>query len=238
MATRSLEGAARVGRRARYRVNVSLDTDGGWLTGTPRLPRHLVDGLTCDGALTPVWTTEGRPVNVGRARRVVPHRTRVLVLDRDRGCRFPGCGTSAFVEVHHLVHWRDGGPTDLANLLSLCPHHHDGHHRGEFSITGDPTSPDGLCFETRTGLLIGAPRRARAASATSDLPTLGGFARRRSVPAYGRLLVTGGVPSADGSGTGPRPRPRLGRRYPAPTGGRLHTRYVDFSPHGHQRLRP
>ena len=26
-----------------------------WLSTHPRLPRHVVDGLTCDGTLTPVW---------------------------------------------------------------------------------------------------------------------------------------------------------------------------------------
>ena len=92
LATRSLDAAGTeqsAARRARYRVQVHLDTDGGWLTGTPRLPRRVIEGLTCDGILTPVWETDGHPVNVGRSHRVVPHRTRVLVLDRDRGCRFP-----------------------------------------------------------------------------------------------------------------------------------------------------
>ena len=98
-------------------------------------------GLTCDGTLTPVWETEGHPVNVGRTQRVVPHRTRVLILDRDRGCCFPGCGSTRNLEIHHLLHWRDGGPTDDTNLLGLCPFHHDGHHRGEFTITGDPSPP-------------------------------------------------------------------------------------------------
>ena len=47
-----------------------------------------------------------------------------------------GLWAGAFVEIHHLRHWRDGGTTDVWNLLSLCPFHHDGHHRGEFTITG------------------------------------------------------------------------------------------------------
>ena len=168
LATRSLDAAVSAAgdtgggraRRSRYRVQVHLDTDGGWLSGRPRLPQSIVNGLTCDGHLTPVWETEGHPVDVGRTQRVVPHRTRVLVVDRDRGCRYPGChtGITAHLEIHHLVHWREGGPTDLANLLGLCPFHHDGHHRGEFTITGDPTRPDGLVFHTRHGLLIGPPR--------------------------------------------------------------------------------
>src|SRR6476469_8211666 len=152
-------GSGGAARRARYRVQVHLDTDGGWLTGRPRLPQTIVDGLTCDGQLTPVWETDGHPVNVGRAHRVVPHRTRVLFLDRDRGCRFPGCAYTRHLEIHHLRHWRDGGPTDTTNLLALCTFHHDGHHRGEFTLTGDPTHPDGLTFHTDTGLLIGPPQK-------------------------------------------------------------------------------
>ncbi|MEW1952394.1 DUF222 domain-containing protein [Terrabacter sp. NPDC080008] len=201
-------------RRSRYRVQVHLDTDGGWLTGRPRLPQHIVNGLTCDGTLTPVWESEGHPVNVGRAQRVVPHRTRVLVLDRDRGCRFPGCGATRNLEIHHLVHWRDGGPTDLTNLLGLCPFHHDGHHRGEFTITGDPTQPDGLIFETRTGLLIGPPQPPRR-------------------PAQPELTVIADTDTNTGTAvTHGRPRPpsRLGRRYPAPPGGPLHLHLVDFTP--------
>ena len=207
LATRSLDtartgasGSGAAARRARYRVQVHLDTDGGWLTGRPRLPRHIIDGLTCDGTLTPVWETAGHPVNVGRSHRVVPHRTRTLVLDRDRGCRFPGCptATTGHLEIHHLTHWRDGGPTDLANLLALCPFHHDGHHRGELTITGDPTRPDGLTFTTRHGLHIGPP------------------------PPPPRPRPR---PSRE-----PRPRPRLGRRYPAPTGDTLHLHLVDLTP--------
>ncbi|WP_076260142.1 HNH endonuclease signature motif containing protein [Intrasporangium flavum] len=221
LATRSLDAAGTdstaVGgsggngsaRRARYRVQVHLDTNGGWLTAGSRLPRHLVDGLTCDGTLTPVWETEGHAVNVGRTHRVVPHRTRVLVLDRDRGCRFPGCPVSAadYLEVHHRVHWRDGGLTDLANLLCLCTFHHDSHHRGEFTIAGDPTRADGLVFETRQGWLIGPPGRPPE-------PIL-------DPPPGGQR----------------RPRPRLGRTYPAPTGGTLHLHLVDLTPARSQVMR-
>ncbi|MGO4600784.1 DUF222 domain-containing protein [Terrabacter sp. 2YAF2] len=209
MATRSLDAAGSsdsggAARRARYRVQVHLDTDGGWLTGRPRLPQHIANQLTCDGTLTPVWETDGRPVNVGRTQRVVPHRTRVLILDRDRGCRFPGCGSTRHLEIHHRIHWRDGGPTDDTNLLALCTFHHDGHHRGEFTITGDPTRPDGLVFTTHAGLHIGPPRPARPNPA--DDPDQTEASDRR------------------------RPRPRLGRRYPAPTGGPLHLHLVDFTP--------
>ena len=125
------------------------------MTGRPRLPGHLVAKLTCAGTVQPVWQRAGVPVSVGRALRIVPERTRRLVLDRDRGCRFPGCVARAHLEVHHVVHWVDGGRTDLANLVAVCPFHHDAHHRGEFSITGDANVPGGLVFLARGGFPIG-----------------------------------------------------------------------------------
>ena len=151
---RSLAGVASPGRRDSFRVYVHLDAEGGWLNGAPRLPRHLVQKLTCEGTLQALWERAGVPVSVGRALRIVPDRTRRLVLDRDRGCRFPGCVATAHLEVHHVVHWAHGGRTDLDNLVSLCPFHHDAHHGGEFGISGDPNDPAGLVFTARGGFPI------------------------------------------------------------------------------------
>jgi hypothetical protein len=150
IAARSMGSVTSMNRRDGYRTYLHLDTDGGWLTGKPRLPDHLTNKLTCDGILQPLWTTQGAPVNVGRTQRIVPPRTRRLVQDRDRGCRFPGCATTR-VECHHLIHWLDGGPTDTDNLASLCEYHHDTHHAGDFTITGNANDPHGLTLTTRGG---------------------------------------------------------------------------------------
>src|SRR5665647_1761448 len=154
IAVRSLGAVESINRRDAFRTYVHLDADGGWLTGRPRLPKHLTDKLTCDGILQPVWHTQGAPVNVGRAQRIVPTRTRRLVEDRDRGCRFPGCPSTAHVECHHLIHWVDGGPTDTFNLACMCPFHHDAHHIGDFTVKGDADDPNGLTFTTRGGFPI------------------------------------------------------------------------------------
>lgn len=152
VAVRSLETVTEPSRRNRYQVLIHLDTDGkSWLHMAGALPQHLTERYTCEGQLIPVWETEGKPVAVGRTQRIVPGRTRRLVEDRDKGCRFPDCASTGYLEVHHQTHWRDGGSTDPSNLLCLCSFHHDEHHRGSFTISGDPERPDGLTFRSHHG---------------------------------------------------------------------------------------
>lgn len=185
LAQRSLGAVASINHRDAYRSYVHLDTEGGWLTGKTRLPQHTVKKLTCDGILQPAWHTQGAPVNVGRAQRIVPARTRRLVEDHDRGCRFPGCAATAYLECHHLIHWVDGGPTDTPNLCSLCPYHHDGHHDREFTIAGNADDPDGLAFTTPThpatttaSAPLGAPQAPSGSPGSpSQLPIVGLAAR-------------------------------------------------------------
>lgn len=160
MASRSLAAVESPSRAAHYRVYVHLSTDGAWVNGGGAVPPSLAARFACDATVQPLWETDGRPVSVGRDQRIVPARTRRLIQDRDRGCRFPGCTATTFVEVHHLDPWSQGGATDIETNACLCPHHHDGLHRGDYSITGDPTRPDGLTFTGAGGLRIGALRPA------------------------------------------------------------------------------
>ncbi len=140
-----------------------LDTDGAWVNGGHAIPLRLLSRFISDGKIQPVWETQGRPVSVGRSMRILPQRTRRLITDRDRGCRFPGCPTTTFVEIHHLNAWADGGPTDEHNQISLCTIHHDGIDRGDYTITGNPTHPDGLTVVNRYGLPIRPPQPADTA---------------------------------------------------------------------------
>lgn len=159
--TRSLSGIESTGRRDKYRIYVHLDTEGAWLNAGPALPATLRDKVTCDAVMVPLWEIGGKPLSVGRSQRIVPARTRRSCEDRDRGCRFPGCKARRNLEVHHLWHWKDGGPTDTWNLACLCPYHHDAHHRGEFTVTGNADEPDGLVFTNPHGLPIQPSSRPR-----------------------------------------------------------------------------
>jgi len=150
-------------RRERARINIFLDPTGpvpaSWPDGT-WLPDAVRDHLTCDGLLSPVFTSGGRPVNVGATRRIVPARTRRLVLHRDHGrCRVPWCDARRHLDVHHIVHWLHGRRTDEDNLVTLCSACHRAVHHGALGISGDPRTVDGLTFTDHRGRTItGRPR--------------------------------------------------------------------------------
>lgn len=47
---------------------------------------------------------------------------------------------------------RDLGPTDVTNLILLCPYHHTRVHRGEFTVHGDGNGRVAFCRADRTPL--------------------------------------------------------------------------------------
>ena len=48
-----------------------------------------------------------------------------------------GCRRRRFLEIHHVVHWADGGETSPENTLRLCLPHHRLEHEGGFRIDKD-----------------------------------------------------------------------------------------------------
>ncbi|MCW2297314.1 HNH endonuclease signature motif containing protein [Rhodococcus erythropolis] len=96
--------------------------------------------LACDCTVTRILLDEnGVPLDCGKEVRTatVPQRRALAV--RDGGCAFPGCGTpSGWCDAHHIVHWNDGGPTDLDNLILLCGHHHRTLHHTEWRVEIGP----------------------------------------------------------------------------------------------------
>ena len=90
--------------------------------------------LACDCTVTRILLDEnGVPLDCGKEARTatVPQRRALAV--RDGRCAFPGCGTPpGWCDAHHIVHWNDGGPTDLDNLILLCGHHHRTLHHTEW----------------------------------------------------------------------------------------------------------
>ena len=155
MADRSLTGSSRA-HQDRHLVLLHVGTGAGGEThGHLHLGPGLSDGLRrfvgCDARIRPVIEAGGKAVSVGRAFRTVPDRTRIVIEERDRGCRVPGCDRARWLHIHHVRHWEDGGESDTDNLVALCRRHHRLHHLGTLGIEGNADDPDGIHFTDERG---------------------------------------------------------------------------------------
>jgi hypothetical protein len=92
--------------------------------------------LTCDATCEVWFKRNGEVIGSGRATRLISRRLRRALEHRDRCCAVPGCGATRGLHAHHIRHWEDGGTTELANLVLVCPYHHRLHHRGIITIAG------------------------------------------------------------------------------------------------------
>ncbi len=159
-----MDGANRAsiaGERPHLTVTVDLETLEARagrrcdLDDAGRLVADDARRIACDASVNRVIVAGGSaPVEMGRRTPVVPAAMRRAVVVRDRGCRFPGCDRPpGWCDAHHVVHWADGGPTALENLVLLCrPHHRMVHGRFGLRIErGRPafTRPDGSALDDR-----------------------------------------------------------------------------------------
>jgi hypothetical protein len=120
----------------------------------PAIPAETARRFACDATvITLVEDEDGDPLNVGRKTRAVSAPLRRLLTARDKGCRFPGCCNSRYIDMHHIEHWANGGETKPANLLSLCRFHHRAVHEGGFNVVVLDDGavrflrPDGDCLD-------------------------------------------------------------------------------------------
>jgi hypothetical protein len=99
------------------------------------LSAAAVRRLACDAGVVPiVLGTDSEPLDVGKEERFVNRAMRRALNFRDKGCVV--CGAPPIqCDAHHLIHWIDGGPTALPNLVLLCRAHHIQIHHGHWTIT-------------------------------------------------------------------------------------------------------
>ena len=153
-------------RAERYQVMVHCDAATLAEEGEPgrsdldgiRVSAETSRRMACDAAVVAmVHAKDGSMLSVGRRTRTIPPHIRRALEERDRGCRFPGCG-GRFTEAHHVKHWADGGETSLGNTVLLCRRHHRAVHEGQVKLS---VATDGtVVFFTRGGkMLPDAPRQ-------------------------------------------------------------------------------
>src|SRR5207248_3510225 len=125
------------------------------------------------------------PLTLGRKRRTLTPALRRALAARDRGCRFPGCTNTRFVDGHHLHHWSQGGETNLDNLILLCRRHHRHVHERGYTVSLDD---DGEArFTNQHGITLpNVPR-----SPPSHRDALRNRHRHRRPPIDGKTCKTG-----------------------------------------------
>ncbi len=104
---------------------------GSTATGTLLSP-EVLRRVACEADLIPhVLGTSGEDLDLGRVVRLFTRAQRRRLWRRDRGCTYPGCSApAAWTRAHHVVHWADGGHSDIDNAALLCQRHHTYvHHR-------------------------------------------------------------------------------------------------------------
>lgn len=143
LVSRAVEAPDGVPRQAKTSLVVTIGLDvltrrcrGAGLTfGDDLLTTDTVRRLACDAEVVPVVLgSRGEVLDQGQAKRLFKRgQVRHLWL-RDRHCTFPGCSKPArWTDAHHLVHWADGGATDVGNAALLCRAHHTVVHRQRYA---------------------------------------------------------------------------------------------------------
>ncbi len=111
-------------------------TSAGLIDGTP-IDLDEIHRLACDADIVPmIFAADGQPPYVGRAQRAVTKAQKLALYKRDGGC--VGCGLRPQVcDAHHIQPWDQIGPTDITNLVLLCPRCHTKVHKHHHTIEHD-----------------------------------------------------------------------------------------------------
>ena len=96
----------------------------GHIPGIGPLPKSEVERWMCISDLYGiVFSEEGQPLWIGNAARLANDDQWRALIARDGGCI--GCGADpSRCEAHHIWWVRNGGPTNIDNLVLVCKHHH------------------------------------------------------------------------------------------------------------------
>ena len=105
--------------------------------GTP-LPAAELRRLACDAQILPaIFGGGSQPLDLGRGRRTANGAQRAALVARDKHC--VGCGAKAvWCQAHHIVHWAEGGPTSVDNMVLLCSRCHHKVHDNDWRIRQTP----------------------------------------------------------------------------------------------------
>ena len=171
-----LEGPPRFGRPEVIVVldHTNLDVNGrpaiDW-GGPINLPVACLEDLKRFASIHHVVVNNGNVVDpdgtldLWRTTRLANRAQRRALRALYRTCAVPGCQVPyEFTKPHHVHYWRNGGPTNLANLIPLCGRHHRNVHDNGWTIALGPNRELTITLPTGETMATGPPRRATAAA--------------------------------------------------------------------------
>ncbi|MGB3411393.1 MAG: HNH endonuclease signature motif containing protein, partial [Microthrixaceae bacterium] len=122
-----------------------------------------------EAALPASWEHTKWQLERGRQIRYATPEQRRALASRDGGCVFPGCDMPhAWTDAHHVTWWRNGGTTDIDQLISLCRRHHGVAHTTGWNVTLDKHG--WTHWSTPNGRHLHGQRHHSRPNTTSDTP--------------------------------------------------------------------
>ena len=171
------EDGVGVGRTGRPEYVVVIDTSQGDGAGGPtvdwgipvEVPGRVLAEMTGDGDVHAVVVRNGVVIHapgeldLGRSTRLANRAQRRALRALYSTCSVPGCAVRySRCKLHHIIWWRNGGRTDLSNLLPLCTHHHSKVHDAGWNISLGGHRELTIRFPDSTVHNTGPPRRRAA----------------------------------------------------------------------------
>ncbi len=171
------DGGAGVGRPGRPEMIVVIDADapdgaGGPLVdwGIPvEIPGRVLADMCDHSDVHAVVVRNGvvlhapGELDLGRSTRLASRAQRRALRALYATCAVPGCTVRySRCKLHHIIWWRNGGRTDLANLLPVCTHHHTKIHDAGWNLTLGPNRQLTIAFPDGTIRNTGPPTRSAA----------------------------------------------------------------------------
>jgi hypothetical protein len=102
--------------------------------GASFIAQETAKRIACDCSMSTITKTDGEPTDIGRKSRLWPNAMTRAIKDRDQHCQFYGCTHTHNLQIHHIVHWSNGGSTSIENGVCVCAYHHTLLHEGGYSI--------------------------------------------------------------------------------------------------------
>ncbi len=173
-----INGAGGSGRSGRPEYVVVIDADARGVAGPivdwpipVEIPARVMAEFVADGEVDVVGVVVRNGVilhapgelQLGRTTRLANKAQRRALRALYSGCAIPGCSVRYDrCKLHHIIWWRNGGCTDVDNLLPLCARHHANIHQDGWTIELGGRRELTVRFPDGTVRSTGPPRRAAA----------------------------------------------------------------------------